>query len=265
MEDKIRLAFAQIQADDALIDDTMTFLRKEAEQRQQKVKRVHLPMRFAAATAMAFLVIGLLSCNNYFTAAAHVNIDINPSIELTLNRFDRVIGTYAFNEEGAKVLSEINLRGKTYGEASVLLLSTIEADGYIANDALISVTVQASSREKEQALCDDLLQYVSENILLVQTLADVEVFPVTAEIWNNAHNCQMSPAKLLAIQELMEVDESATMEDYADASIRQIRRRTQECRNGHTQNNGGNSEFGTQDEQAHGQNDGNGHRHRGGR
>lgn len=265
MEDKIRAAFAEIKADDALIDDTLAYLRKEANKRQRMGRRISLPLRFAAVAAAVLLVVGVFSYNLYFTATAHINIDVNPSVELTLNRFDRVIDANAFNEDGANVLRELNLRGKTYGEATALLLTAIEADGYIAEDALISVTVQAASNEKEQTLCEVLLRFISEKILPVQASAEIEVFPVSSEIWDDAHGLHMSPARFLAVQELMEVDDSAAIEDYTDTSIRQIRRRTQECRNGHhTESNDSSSESGQQNGQEHGQGNGHGHGYRGG-
>jgi len=265
MEDKIRAAFAELHADEALIDDTLAYLRKEAKKRQKGRKKFAIPMRLGAVAAMVLLAVGVFSYNLYFTAAAHISIDVNPSVELTLNRFDRVIGTYAFNEDGASILNEASLRGKAYDEAAELLLSTIEANGYIVEDSLISVTVQAASIEKEQTLCESLLQFISEKILPVQASAEIEVFPVTADVWSNAHGCHVSPARFLAIQELMEADDTAALEDYADTSIRQIRRRTQECRDGHTESNDSNSESDPQNEQGHWQGNGHGHGYRGGR
>lgn len=257
MEDKIRAAFAEIHADDALIDDTLAYLRKEAKKRQHGSKKFPLAMRLGAVAAMVLLIVVLFSYNLYFTAVAHVSIDVNPSVELALNRFDRVIDIYAFNEDGTSILNEANLQGKMYSEAAALLLTAIEANGYIAENPLISVTVQAASSEKEQTLCEVLLRFINERILPVQASAEIEVFSVTAEVWSNAHGCNMSPAKFLAIQELMEVDGTATIEDYTETSIRLIRQRTQECRNRHTESNDSNSESGPQNEQGHGQ--GNGH------
>ena len=265
MEDKIRAAFAELHADEALIDDTLAYLRKEAKKRQNGSKKFSLPMRLGAVAAMILLIVGLFSYNLYFTAVAHVSIDVNPSVELTLNRFDKVIDTYAFNEDGTNILNEAGLRGKTYSEAAALLLMAIEANGYIVEDTLISVTVQATSNEREQTLCESLLQFISEKILPVQASAEIEVFPVTAEVWSNAHGCHVSPARFLEIQELMDVDDTATIEDYADTSIRQIRRRTQECRDGHTESNDSNSESDPQNEQGHWQGNGHGHGYRGGR
>lgn len=241
MEDKIRSAFLVIHADDALIDDTLAYLRSEAKKQQHKTKRFTCPMKMGAVAAMALLVIGIFSHNLFFTATAHISIDVNPSVELRLNRFDRVIDTYAFNEDGANILRETNLRGKSYDEAALLFLSAIDADGYIPDGALILMTVQAKSSDKEQLLCEALLPFLEENMLIAQPSAEIEIFPVSLEIWENAHGCHMSPAKYLAIQELLEADESATLEDYADTSIRQIRQRTRECQNRHNTESNGNS------------------------
>lgn len=257
MEDRIRAAFAEVRADGALIDNTMAYLRGKLETKQHKVKSFNFVFRVGAA-AMAVLAVGIFAYNLYFTAAAHVNIDVNPSVELTLNRFDNVIGSQAFNKDGVLILSGVSLRGKTYREAIGVIISATQTNGYIAGDTLVSVTVQAMSNEKEQALCEALSRLMNEKLMPARIPAEIEVYPVTADVWSGAHNHHMSPAKYLAIQELMGVDESATIEDYRGFTIRQIRQRTQECHDTHDAGLYGGDSISGQ-ENGHGHNNGHGY------
>lgn len=233
LKDRIQSAFAQISADETLTNNTAAYLHRELEKRGRKSKKTVFPKLAGAFAAMAVLVVGFFTYNLYFTASAYISIDVNPSVEFTLNRFDRVIASRAYNGDGERILSEADLRGKTCSEAVGLVLSLMEADGYFKDDALVSATVQAAGSGREQQLCSSLQQFISEKVLSIQARSEVEVFPVSMEVLDHAHECNMSPARYLAMQELMEVDEEATMEAYDNSSIRQIRRRTQECRNAH--------------------------------
>ena len=268
MKDRIQSAFAEIHADGALIDSTAAYLRRELKKRGHKNKRFVIPKLAGAFAAVAGLVIGIFAYTLYFTADAYVSIDVNPSIELTLNRFDKVIAAHAFNGDGERILNASSLRWKSYDEAAGLLMSAFEDDGYLVKDALVSVTIQAENSDRERLLCSALRRLINDRILSMQATAEVEVFPVTAEVWQDARGCHMSPAKYLAIQELMEVDEEATIEAYSGSTIRQIRRRAQECRGAHnSESNGGNSEASPPSEhgQGHGNGNGHGHGYRGGR
>lgn len=273
MKDSLQNAFDEIHADAALLEKTAAALRAEREKRARQQPKA--PRRYprawrlgaALAAALVLAVGAVWGGRLYFTPAAYVSIDINPSVELTLNRMDRVIGAYAFNAEGAQLLQQNSMRGKTYGSAVAALISSMEESGYLREGALLSLTVQAADSAKEQALCDALRQAVQPQTTPApassapasasaasptQTdpaqagaqagaaIAGVEVFAVSAEVRASAHGCHMSPAKYLAVQELLEVDETATLEQYADTSIQQIRQRTQQCREAHgSAGNGG--------------------------
>lgn len=246
MQDKVRSAFAQIKADEALIQNTMAYLQAQGQGQSQaqakalavdptaqKARRgrrgLGLPKLAGALAAVAVLCVGLLAFTFATTASAYVSIDVNPSIELTLNRFDRVIDAQAFDPQGEQVLKETSVKGKSYADASRLLLSQMELDGYLSGDALVSVTVQAAGNAKQKRLCLKLQQQLTQQLSGNQPAASLEVYPVSPQTWHNARQCHMSPARYLAIQQLLSVDDNATLDAYRDCSIGQIRQRTQEC------------------------------------
>jgi len=259
-DNSIKAAFLEIQADDTLVEQTAAYLNTQREQRTKR-KRAATPWRLAGAFAMiAVLVIGISARDVYFIPTAHVSIDVNPSIELTLNRMNRVISTYAFNAEGEQMLSAVNLNGKPYDEAAALLVAEMNDAGYITDYALVSVSVQTADGNTEQMLCDTLLQTIHASVNTSQENAAVEVFPVSEQLWQEAHGCHMSPAKYSAIQELLAVDEEATLEDYSNSSIGQIRQRIRDCQSEHG-NSGDSAHDGTV---GSGQGEGHGHDQNGG-
>lgn len=248
MKDKLQSAFDNVRADDALLSNTAAYLAKERSRREQKRSRIRPARLIGAFAAMLLLTVGILHIRGLRPqeeAVAYVSIDVNPSVELVLNRQDSVIATSAYNMDGEAILQQVDVRGKPYEEAVAVLLAEMRRQGYLLEDALVTVTVQTEDKTKEQILCNALLQVVGSQVDVEQSPAELEVFPVTQAVREIAHGCHMSAAKYLAIQELMEVDQTATLEDYSDATIRQIRQRTEECRGEHG-NGGGYSGGGNQ-------------------
>src|SRR4051794_1234883 len=52
-----------------------------------------------SAVAASFLILAMLSSGvyAYYTPYSYVSVDINPSLEFSVNRFEKVIGVHAFN------------------------------------------------------------------------------------------------------------------------------------------------------------------------
>ncbi len=61
-----------------------------------------------AASAAALFVLGTGTWA-YAAPYSYVSLDVNPSIEFTVNRFDRVIRVKAVNDDGEELLKNINL------------------------------------------------------------------------------------------------------------------------------------------------------------
>lgn len=263
MKNRLYSAFDGIKADEALLQKTAAYL-EAARIKPKKARPRGRPLRIAATlAAMLVLVVGTFGYRAFHSATAYVSIDVNPSVGLVLNRMDRVIGAEAYNAEGEALLQELALKGSSYDEAAAALLAAMGRQGYIAADTLVTLTVQTTDTAKEQVLCDRLLQLASEQLGYSGAQAEAEVFPVTQEVRETAHECHMSAAKYLAIQALLEVDETATLEEYSGSTIRQIRQRTQACQQGqgHTGTQDGSAGESGTDEAASGQGQGQGHHH----
>ena len=103
----------------------------------------------AACVALALVVSGA----TYAVAAptAYVGIEVNPSFELAVNRFDAVVGERSFNEDGAEVLAEAEVVGRTIADALAALAGELSERGYLGEGSAVSVTVS----------CDDEGQYSS--------------------------------------------------------------------------------------------------------
>lgn len=257
MKADIYNAFLQIKADQALIAKTENYIAK-VKYKRRNMKNGSKPKgmltALSACLAMLCLAIGMLSWRLYTTSETIISVDVNPSIEFALNRFDRVVSVYAYNAEGEALLRDMDIGGKSPDIALEMLISEMGRVGYIKQDGLFSITVQTANVQREQSLCKSLITAAEKMLQGFEAKPSVEVYPVTVDIQIHAHDHNMTPAKYLAILELMEVDEAASLNEYCEKSIGQIRQRTQQCRQEHSSDtgNGRNNSGNRNDNETHG-------------
>lgn len=112
-----------------------------------------LRMRAVAAACMVLVVVGICTgAYAYMTPTAYVGIDVNPSIELGINRFDYVVSAEGLNDDGRAVLDDISVTGVSYDQAVQVIDEALQEDGYLNNDASVAVTVSCDDEGQCQAL-----------------------------------------------------------------------------------------------------------------
>ncbi len=116
MNDKIKNAFSEIRADENL--KSKTFEKVIAS----KAKKT-IPLGYKLTPIMTMFTL-FIFYNIYFTPVSFISIDINPSIELSINAFDRVVEVSSNNEDGEKIISSIDLKNLNYVEALEVLDDT---------------------------------------------------------------------------------------------------------------------------------------------
>jgi hypothetical protein len=206
----------------------MAFLEKKMSRR-----RGFPVMRLATGFACAVLLFfgGLFSYQSYFTASAYVDIDVNPSIELALNRYGRVIGANAYNDDGTNLLAKVPVKNRTYTEALRLLVDEMYAQGSIQEAGLFSLTLQTDNDE-QKGLIEELNTVLSSLLAEKSPRLERDLFVVDSITKSESHDLHLSPAKYLAIQELRAVDPTATFESCRDHSISELRQQTHAHQNG---------------------------------
>lgn len=101
---------------------------------------VFRPKKFAKLkSVLLFLIIiiilgATIFLYAYFTPTAFVIVDANASINLKVNRWNKIIDVSSLNENGNTVLSSAKLKYKNINDGLILILSTAEQNNYI--DAL---------------------------------------------------------------------------------------------------------------------------------
>ena len=138
MNDTIKEAFEQIQADDKLKNDTKNFIFQKTKG-YQRSKVVNYRRLVPAFACTVLLIIG--GHWLYFTPTVEISIDINPSIELDINRFNRVISFEGYNDDGQKLTASLDIRFMDYLEAVTQIIEQEDVISLLSNDEVMTIAV----------------------------------------------------------------------------------------------------------------------------
>lgn len=218
----IRTALDTIKPDDDLVFKTELMLREKAHG-NKPLLNINPLISKLSLTACLVLIVGSMIVSGYGYYQHPVNyldIDINPSLELEINRFDRVVRVNYFNKDAENLIDEKLLRGCNPEEAVTLVLEAASESGYIS-EGKTSVVSLASIGSVEGG-SDSMLEKCSDTIK--SQYEDVAVFSstVSSELKEEADSALMSAGKMNLIKMLQVLDETATVEEYKDDSVNAI-------------------------------------------
>jgi len=229
-EQRLKVAFDAITLPPSLKVDTLTLLaqkRRElnqisTEQGSQTQTRSRSARRFsraalALAACLVLAVLGLAGFGAYTTNTAYVDIELNPSITLGLNRFDVVIGVWANNADGQAVLDTTALRGRSYRQALVLLTENATFQSFLDEDSFLVISL-ASDDERQLVKLLSFSQSLSENLPCECWLNQLD-----QEERHAADAADMGIARYQVAQILIALDETMTIEDCQQMSMRELR------------------------------------------
>lgn len=231
-----RLARAMEDAAPNRLDELLE-VREEAR-RQEKIVDISAPPRkkrrrwqnFAAAVAAALvLVIGGGSFFGWRYANAPdslVDIDVNPSVQLTVSRNEKVLSCEALNADGTEIIDDMDLRGAQLNVAVNALIGSMVQHGYIdelKNSVLITVANEDAAKAK--ALQESLMADISG--LLAGESLDAAVMGQTITtrdqtLASQAETYGISAGKAALIQRILDTDPTLTFESLAGLSVNDL-------------------------------------------
>lgn len=184
---------------------------------QKRRKALHFAKggRIAAIAACLALVACLIGgVADFLRPVAYVGIDVNPSVELTLNRFDIVVGTHALNDDGKRALEGAPCMWRPFDDAARDLDGTMRA---IAGEgAVVEVSIDCDNESRYAALAAQSNNCFGCN-------GEAHCNRTSAEERQAAHDSGMGVAKYRAYQALQEAGVDISAEKCASMSMRELR------------------------------------------
>lgn len=184
---------------------------------QKRRKALHFTKggRIAAIAACLALVACLIAgAVDFLRPVAYVGIDVNPSVELTLNRFDIVVGTHAFNDDGQQALDKAPCMWRTFDTAARDLDDAMRT--IAGEDAVVEVSIDCDNESHYAALAAQSNNCFGCN-------GEAHCNRTSAEERQAAHDSGMGVAKYRVYQELQETGVDISAEECASMSMRELR------------------------------------------
>ncbi|GEM_PF-1607299 len=134
--------------------------------KESKKKTLNFNMKYALAIS-ACLLIMIIGFSTYYVPVNDIYIDVNPSIEIKTNMFDKVIVVNAKNDDGTSIVNSVDVKNKDIETAIDDIMNEMISQGYIKSeltDNAILISVNAKSEEQAKEISDSIDKSVNNNL-----------------------------------------------------------------------------------------------------
>ena len=147
MKQELKEAFDAVHAEQEWKDRTKTFLSRKMQQAP-----VRKPTRYKRFLPLAvcglFIAMVFGGYQFYFAPVSTISIDVNPSVELSVNRLDKVVSITAYNEDGQALADALDIQFWDYADAVRQIVESDVIQGCLQRDETLSIAVAGSDKEK---------------------------------------------------------------------------------------------------------------------
>jgi hypothetical protein len=227
----------------------------ELKQPAGNIKATGIMTKVASIAAAALLVLGIgYGAYSYTLPYSYVDVDINPSIELTVNVFDRIIKAEALNNDGKKVLNNSNLKNtrleagvsqllniaveqgylkagtaalnaeenKSAGESQAGIGNTATGESGFTIENAVLFTVSSKDGMKSGKLKKELTGVASKELEKGGVNSELLVGEASVEQRDDARKFGVTPGKLVLIEDAIEAEPELKLEELKKATVKDL-------------------------------------------
>lgn len=191
----------------------------------QKKKHTVRNWAIAAAAALVLAVGGFAGYQYQFAVDTAVSIDVNPSIELEVNRQEKVLRATPLNDDAQTILDGMELEGVNLKTAVNAVIGSMVQNGYLTDEInSILLSVDNDDEAKRVALQEELTQGVNESLqqLSVNGTVFAQSLNSSAELKALAEQYGISEGKAYWVQMLTAADSTLSADVLAKLSINDL-------------------------------------------
>lgn len=120
-------------------------------------------LRLAVAVCGLVLCLGLAGGWAYLSPVSALRIEINPALELGINRFDRVVSVKPLNQDGQMLADSLRLQFLEYTQALDLLLDSEPIQAYLDEGRSMSIEVLCGDEEQAGKMLTEVEDHTSQH------------------------------------------------------------------------------------------------------
>lgn len=208
MNRPIHDAFQAVQASPELKERTRAYLHARRAPRRPRYRAMA-----AAAACLLLVFLGTGGALAWFTPVSAVSVEAGTSLELSLNRFDRVLQVQGDSAQDQELADRLELLYRTYTDALEAILASQEVTQALDGGAQLAVTVAGQNEQHCQDLMEDTQSCAGHG-----SCSSADWSQVTA-----AQQEGLSLSKYQMLLQLQALDPSITAEQVSGCSMHQLR------------------------------------------
>ncbi len=182
------------------------------------------PILMVASLLIVFMSFALLPKAYLPQAAAYVSLDINPSLEMAVDKNLNVIDVQYFNDDASNLIQPEEIQGLNIYDALGEVITKAIEQNYIkpGEDNLIISTVSPSGTDPIPIDQEAVSQFLENTITANGYTSQVTVYSASDEIRTTAKNEGLSPGKYLVYQQLIKTDNQVSIDEVKKNNVRQL-------------------------------------------
>ena len=205
--------------------DSIVFVKNGVK----KYKRIALFGNLVAAVAVLALALNIIFSVANTTKMNHVetivDIDVNPSIELTINASDRVVTAKAINQDAEAILDGMDLEGASTKVAVNAIVGSMFKHGYLKDDTnAILVSVENDDANKSAEIQNVITTDIDELVKAYEADVSVigQVIVEDSYLSDMALQYGISEGKASLIRKIIENESAYMIDDLVPLTISEL-------------------------------------------
>ena len=190
-------------------------MKKDKVDNVNKERKIYIPKLAFVMVCMIFVVGGLVGFNFYQDSrvVSTIEFDVNPSIELKLDKDREVLDVLALNKDGEKILKNMDLEHVGLEVAVNAIIGSMLKNGYL-DEIKNSILVSVKNDDKNEA--SRLQEELSDSISKILKANSIEGAILTQEyssdkkLEDKARDNELSEGKVSLINKILEKE----LKDY---------------------------------------------------
>lgn len=156
-----------------------------------------------------------------------LTMDINPSIELNLNKDNEIVNVKALNEDSKKLLENKNFKWNTLEEGMTIIIDLLKDNNYL-NEEKNTILINVKSENSELSnIVENSVEKITKEKEIVTDIVMLAV-EETEELKELAEQNNITISKAYYIEEQIKDEEGLTFEDLKDTSINDIKTKVED-------------------------------------
>jgi len=172
----------------------------------------------ASVLLVASIGIGVYAWKN---PVQYISIDINPSLELSVNCFQRIISINSLNDDGWKLVETVSLKAQTYESGINRIINSAKNLGYINGEGDVLISISSEDEKLNERTQITIREKVTDNI---------EVMTFDTEEHNTSLKKGLSPGKNNIIEKVIESGIGLDKNDLVDIPVNELIKKLDESK-----------------------------------